>query len=110
MELNEYQSEALRTSGGFESESPLFRLLTSALSLCGEAGEFGNLVKKQARHGHDVPIEKLVDELGDVLWYVADLASAIGVDLDHVARLNVAKLRARYPDGFSQEASKNRTL
>ena len=108
MELNEYQAEALRTSGGFEAEKPEFRLLTSALSLCGEAGEFGNDVKKMIRHGHVISPEYLAEELGDVLWYIADLATVLGFTLDDIAQRNVEKLRARYPSGFSCEASRNR--
>ena len=106
MNLNHYQSLAGMTSGaGGDGDR---RLIIAALGLAGEAGEFANLVKKLTAHGHDIPLDELSDELGDVLWYLAEAASACGLELNHVATQNVDKLRARYPQGFSQERSINR--
>jgi NTP pyrophosphatase (non-canonical NTP hydrolase) len=107
LNLNEYQRLAARTSGaGGEGER---RLIIAALGLAGEAGEFANLVKKLTAHGHaDITAQVLGDELGDVLWYLAEAASACGLDLSQVAMDNINKLRDRYPDGFSQERSINR--
>jgi NTP pyrophosphatase (non-canonical NTP hydrolase) len=99
MELNEYQLEAIRTApcGPY--------LTTFALGIAGEAGEVADLVKKHVGHGHPLDREKLAKELGDVLWYVAGLATEIGVSLESVARGNLEKLAKRYPNGFSPEAS-----
>ena len=69
-----------------------------------------NMIKKLTAHGHDIPPVELADELGDVLWYLAEAASACGLTLDEIARQNVDKLRARYPEGFSQERSRNRKV
>lgn len=107
MTLNEYQSEALRTAA-HPNTAKAPALVIRALGLAGEAGEFADLVKKWAGHGHDLDHEKATKELGDVLWYVATVAEALGLPLEDVAAANVAKLRARYPDGFSVEASRNR--
>ena len=104
--LNEYQKLAARTAGaGGDGER---RLIISALGLAGEAGEFANLVKKLAAHGHDISPEILADELGDVLWYISEAASACGLNLGDLAQQNVDKLRKRYPEGFSEERSRNR--
>jgi NTP pyrophosphatase (non-canonical NTP hydrolase) len=104
--LNQYQELAERTSGaGGQGDR---RLIIAALGLAGEAGEFANMVKKLTAHGHDIPPESLADELGDVLWYVAEAASACGLELGDIAHKNVEKLRRRYPEGFSQERSINR--
>jgi len=104
--LDEYQSLAGRTAGaGGQGER---RLMVSALGLAGEAGEFANLVKKLTAHGHPVGPEALADELGDVLWYVAEAATSCGLSLGDIARRNVEKLKERYPDGFAQERSINR--
>ncbi len=104
--LNEYQALAARTAGAGGGDDR--RLIIAALGLAGEAGEFANLVKKRTAHGHDIPDEKLADELGDVLWYIAEAATSCGISLDDLARQNVEKLRRRYPDGFSRERSRNR--
>ena len=57
----------------------------------GEAGEFANMIKKLTAHGHDIPVEDLADELGDVLWYLAEAATASGLSLDHIAQKNIQK-------------------
>ena len=50
----------------------------------------------------------MIEELGDVLWYCAELACGLGVTLEEVAMKNIGKLRRRYPEGFSAERSINR--
>ncbi len=105
--LERYQTLANRSSGaGGEGEK---RLVVSALGLAGEAGEFANLVKKMTAHGHEFDPGSLMDELGDVLWYLAEAATASGLSLESIAHHNVEKLIKRYPDGFSEEMSIKRT-
>jgi NTP pyrophosphatase (non-canonical NTP hydrolase) len=99
--LNRYQQDASRTGGT--------GLAVSGLGIAGEAGEVADLIKKYIGHGHALSIDDLEKELGDVLWYVADLASQVGLTLEEVAAANIEKLRKRYPNGFSQEASQNRS-
>jgi NTP pyrophosphatase (non-canonical NTP hydrolase) len=79
-----------------------------AMGLAGEAGEVVDLLKKHLGHGHDLDKVKLTKELGDVLWYVSAIAQSAGLDLGEIAHANVEKLRKRYPNGFSVEASRNR--
>ncbi len=108
MNMNEYQELANKTSGaGQDGER---RKIIAALGLAGEAGEFANMIKKLTAHGHDIPVEELAEELGDVMWYVAEAATACGLTLDEIATNNIAKLKARYPQGFSEEASRNRKI
>lgn len=109
LDLNHYQQLAGRTAGaGGDGEQ---RLIVAALGLAGEAGEFANLVKKRTAHGHsDITPAVLGDELGDILWYLAEAATACGLNLEDIARENIAKLRQRYPEGFSQERSINRDV
>lgn len=108
MNFRDYQNEATRTAN-FENPTNV-RVLVSALGLVGEAGEAGEIVKKNVGHDHPIGVtrEKLANELGDVLWYVADLASVYGLDLDEIAKQNVEKLRKRYPNGFSSADSVRR--
>ena len=107
MTINEYQTAALRTAQTDKlSASDL--LLNSALGLCGESGEVADLVKKHRFQGHDIDVEHIAKELGDVAWYLAVGAYAIGYDLETILQMNVDKLKARYPDGFSADRSLHR--
>lgn len=104
--MNEYQLLAERTSGaGKDGER---RKIIAALGLAGEAGEFANMVKKLTAHGHNIPAIELAEELGDVLWYLSEAATSCGLTLNEIATMNIDKLRARYPDGFCEERSRNR--
>ena len=105
MHLNDYQHLALRTARALSADD---RLMNATLGLAGEAGEFADSVKKIRFHGHAPNTDELIKELGDLLWYAALAADALGVPLAEVAERNVAKLRARYPDGFSEQASRER--
>ena len=84
------------------------RLVNFALGVAGEAGEVADLIKKHVFHQHDLDPERLIEELGDVLWYVAALARTLDVALEDVARQNLAKLRRRYPAGFDAARSRTR--
>ena len=107
MTINEYQTAALRTAQTDKfSASDL--LLNSALGLCGESGEVADLVKKHRFQGHDIEIEHIAKELGDIAWYLAVGAYSIGYDLEKILQMNVDKLKARYPDGFSTDRSLHR--
>ena len=85
-------------------------LFNGALGLTGEAGEVADMIKKHIFHGHDLDTDALVKEIGDVCWYVALLCTAIGVDMASVMEKNIEKLKTRYPEGFSSEASINRVV
>lgn len=95
----------MRTAAPLDEQQ---RLLNAALGLCGEAGEFADTVKKAAFHGHTLDRAALHKELGDVLWYAALACDALGVQLGDVMTANIAKLQARYPEGFSSERSQQR--
>jgi NTP pyrophosphatase (non-canonical NTP hydrolase) len=105
MTLDEYQGLAARTIG---VRTPTDQLANMALGLAGEAGETADMLKKHLFHGKPLDADEVIKELGDVLWYVAGMATAIGASLDDVAQRNVDKLRTRYPDGFSAAASASR--
>ncbi len=106
MTLNEYQSLALRTRGRYDSD--VDRLKCAGLGLCGEAGEVAELIKKKLFHMKQVDNIQIAKELGDVLWYLSDAADSIGFNLELIAVMNIEKLKARYPDGFSYRASNER--
>ena len=108
MTLNEYQTEAMRTASGVTAASDENLMLNGAMGLNGEAGECIDIVKKYFFQGHDMDKDKLVKELGDVCWYLAISAEALGVTLEEVMQRNVDKLLERYPDGFDPEKSVHR--
>ena len=106
MTLNEYQTLAQRTSRKDIDQDN--HLMNAMLGLSGEVGECCDLVKKHYfQDGRDI-LESLKDELGDVLWYVVEAASAVGWDLEEIAQHNVNKLRKRYPAGFEADRSLHR--
>ena len=107
MTINEYQTAALRTAQT-DKLSANELLLNSALGLCGESGEVADLVKKHRFQGHDLDLDHVAKELGDISWYLAVGAYAIGLDLESIFRMNKEKLEARYPNGFSVDLSLHR--
>ena len=105
MTLAEYQALAQRTShAGKRSD----KLENAFLGLAGECGEVCDIVKKALFQGHALDRAGLIEEAGDVLWYLAELAAGLGVSLEDMAVQNVMKLRRRYPNGFDAGRSRNR--
>ena len=100
---NEYQKLAMTTLNPALSQKDV--LINGVMGLCGESGEAIDIVKKHLHQGHALDREKLIKELGDIAWYLAETAFALDVDLDEVFEGNIAKLKARYPEGFSTERS-----
>lgn len=103
MRISDYQVEAIKTA-----RQNTDNLLNGALGLCGEAGEVADLIKKHKFQGHKLDNEKLLSELGDVMWYIALLCTTTGIKLEDVMENNIKKLRRRYPSGFSSDRSINR--
>ena len=107
MTINEYQQEALRTAS-HDKHIPDAMLVNGVMGLCGESGECVDIVKKYLFQGHTLDIDHLIEELGDVAWYIATTAASKGYTLEYVLQKNVEKLRKRYPDGFSADRSIHR--
>ena len=106
MTPNDYQQAALRTAPGDLPPEKL--LLNGLIGLNGEAGEAIDILKKHLFQGHELNTAHMAKELGDVAWYIAISADAIGYDLETILQMNVDKLKARYPDGFDPERSMHR--
>lgn len=105
MTINEYQQLAARTAS---TKVPNLKIENGILGLCGETGEIADVYKKYLYQGHELDREHMAEELGDVCWYVAELAAGLGVTLEEVMEQNIEKLRKRYPDGFDAERSVHR--
>lgn len=100
--FQEYQANVIRTMNHSSG------LANYALGLAGEAGETVDYLKKVLFHGHELDDEKLMKELGDILWYVTAVAEFNDYSLEDIANLNILKLRQRYPEGFDTKKSVNR--
>ena len=108
MNFRQYQNLSQTTAGHLNGGDAKLNLGISTLGIVGEAGEVSEIVKKYIGHGHLIDIDKITKELGDVLWYIADVAAQLGIDLDDVATRNIDKLKMRYPQGFTHNDSINR--
>jgi len=95
-----------------EETSEMHRLLTAAVGMSAEGGEFLEIVKKiifQGKPYNEDNVRHLKIELGDILWYVAQACMALDISLDEITDMNIDKLSKRFPDGhFSEYYSENR--
>ena len=103
---NDYQRQAMTTLNPVLSRKDM--LINGVMGLCGEAGEAIDLVKKHLHQGHALDRQALAKELGDIAWYLAETAYALEIPLEDILKANLEKLKERYPDGFSRDASVNR--
>ena len=103
--LSDYQRMARRTAGTKRKSDKMEEAL---LGLAGEVGELCDHYKKFKHQGHDLDYNHMAEEAGDVLWYLAEIADALWLTLEEIARRNINKLLNRYPDGFDPERSINR--
>lgn len=79
-----------------------------ALGICTEAGEIAHAVKAHIAYGQPLDRENIIEEMGDLCWYLANLMRITWTNWEEVWERNVQKLRKRYPDGFSEAAAINR--
>lgn len=106
MTVNEYQKLAMTTLNKELDKKDI--LINGVMGLCGESGEAIDIVKKHLAQGHELDREHLIKELGDIAWYIAETATALDVELEHVLTQNIEKLKKRYPEGFCTENSIHR--
>lgn len=98
MNFNDYQKEARLTAN---TDLTLVNALCNwSMGIAGESGELVDYIKKVVYHGKPLDKDNIISELGDILWYIANLAKELDITLEDVAFSNIMKLRNRYPDGF----------
>ena len=106
------ESFSVRLRDLYAEGLPVERLLTAAVGMSAESGEFIEVVKKMIFQGKPVNEENLFHlkrELGDVMWYVAQACMALDTSFDEIVEMNVEKLKKRYPGGeFDVHKSENR--
>lgn len=105
MTINEYQQEALRTEPNWIKPDRKLRLEQGLMGLCGESGEAIDILKKTMFQAHPLDEIHLAKELGDVAWYLAVSADALGYSLEEILKMNIEKLRKRYPETFAANRS-----
>lgn len=111
----DYQEQALRTEaantiGVMERMAPAAREIHALLGLQTEVGELVDPFKKWVYYGRPVDFVNSREEIGDLLWYVAILCDCLGTTIDECQRVNIEKLRTRYPDKFTEDAAVFRDL
>lgn len=115
MEIREFQELSKRTMPQLDSQinadgdvvtmsKPLI-LANYALGLTGEGGEVADVIKKHVFHGHLLDKEAVKKELGDILHYVAGIATLLELNMESVLEGNIEKLKKRFPNGFSSADS-----
>jgi NTP pyrophosphatase (non-canonical NTP hydrolase) len=110
MNLNKYQELSKRTLPAHENEVEIKHALANySLGLVCESGEVGDHIKKHVFHLHELNVEEVTKELGDVFHYLSGIATILGLSLNDIAQANIEKLNARYPNGFNPQDSINRT-
>lgn len=108
MNADLYQEMAARTlidKPDFELTPDEVMLVWNGLGLAGEAGEAADEIKKAIFHRHGINREKIIKELGDVMWYVAAICTKMDIQLDEVMNTNINKLKERYPNGYTSADS-----
>ena len=106
MELKDFQELSKRTlphDTTFKED-----LSNMCLGIHGEGGEVVDIIKKYLYQGHDLNMDHIKEELGDMMFYIVNLANLINIDMEEVLQLNFEKLCKRYPNGFKIEDSINR--
>lgn len=105
MTLNEYQTLAKRT---IDNTRPDVAIKYHALfGMVGEMGEIHSIYQKYYQ-GHEIDPVHLQKEVGDLLWFIAEFCTVQGWELEDIAKMNIEKLQARYPNGFDEEHSLHR--
>jgi NTP pyrophosphatase (non-canonical NTP hydrolase) len=114
MTPNEYQQSASRTCLPDYKELsahmfPLKQHIVHAhLGLSSETGEIGDCLKKHFIYGQPLDYLNLIEECGDILWYVSIMVSACGSTMEQVMEMNIEKLKIRYPEKFTEELAAKR--
>jgi len=116
MDPDSYQADASRTRA--PQDKVIYRihelgnnckgvqLLHAIIGMTGEIGEIAGAYEKFAYYGQTLDESNLKEELGDVLWYIAEACDALGLSLQEVMKSNIRKLRSRYPDKYADDLAK----
>lgn len=102
---NEYQKLAMRTC--CITTDPEAKLRHGVFGLAVEAGEVSGIFQK-VYQGHELDLDHVIKECGDCLWMIVEILDVLDIELEECMEMNISKLRARYPEGFTAERSLHR--
>lgn len=108
MNLQDYTKEIERTCPQLGTE--FWDQLHMVIGICTEAGELLDTYKKALAYGKALDTVNIGEEMGDILWYLVNLCRMLKLDPEHIMQINIDKLKARYPERFTQEKALNRNL
>jgi len=113
MTLNEYQELALRTAMEDKKQQgrivdsitvypELSQVIIAALKLNSESGELSDALVKHLSYGQPLDIDNIVEECGDLMWYIALILTKFNASMQDCMSMNIEKLRIRYPEQFTE--------
>ena len=108
MEIKEYQESSKRTNA--DLGSVLMNELHMILGMQTEVAEIADVYKKHIAYGRDLDLVNVKEEIGDLMFYVVNLCNTHNWDLRDIMKTNIDKLKARYPEKFTNELAVNRNL
>lgn len=106
MDLKTFQEVSTRTFNANLTHNE--KLCNCVAGIFGEGGEVADIIKKYLFQGHSFDKEHLTEEIGDLMFYIVNLANVLNLDMELILEANVDKLKKRFPDGFSTKASIDR--
>ena len=109
MDANEYQELCKRT-GSPEFNFPNVKLLHAAMGCVTESAELMDAMKKAMFYGHKIDRTNIIEELGDLTWYISQALTELGISYSEIWERNIAKLRAWYPQQFEADKANHRDL
>ncbi len=107
MDIQTYLKESERT---LVQKGKDMNLLHAAIGIATESGELLDAFKKKLFYGKELDVTNVKEEVGDLMWYIAILLRELDLDFHQLLQLNIDKLRARYPEKFTEAHALNRDL
>ena len=108
MDIKTYQELSVRTLNMDLTADQ--QIMNMGLGVCGEGGEIADAIKKAFFQGHYLDKEHLAEEIGDVMFYLSNLATLLGFKMEDILQGNIDKLKKRYTGGFDSNRSINREV
>lgn len=107
MNIEQYKADSARTliDKGYD-----MNLLHAAMGIGTEAGELLDAFKRKIFYGKELDVVNVKEEIGDIMWYIAILLRELDLDFEDILQLNIDKLRARFPQKFTETHALNRDL